>query len=221
MSIKIDWMFLDESGDLGLKGSNHFVITIIRISESEYKKLKKILKKIRKNLPKKYKRIKKLKATKLDKQTKEYILKKTNKLDFRVFSIILNKKSHKNVIYIKKVNKNDLYMDITCELMKKIESIDEIVFNKNISIKLDKFVHSHYIPNFTMKILENLKLDKKKKIIKFANSEQYKGIQFVDLLSWCVYQKIENNEKNYLKEIETKLIKFDYRKIKRIRTQKA
>jgi len=211
MSIKIDWMFLDESGDLGLKGSNHFVITIIGISDREYKKLKKILKKIRKNMPKKYKKINELKATKLDRQPKEYVLKKTNNIDFRVISVILNKKSPENRIRIKKFNKNDLYMDITYDLIKKIERVDEIVFSRNISLKFDKFVHSHYITKFTMKILENLKLSNRK-IIEFANSEQYKGIQFVDLLSWCVYQEIENNEKNYLKEIENKLIKFDYNK---------
>ena len=211
MSIKIDWMFLDESGDLGLKGSNYFVITIIGISDIEYKKLKKTLKKLRRSIQKDLKKTNELKATKLDRQTKEYILKKTNKVDFRIFSMILDKKSPKNLVHMTNVNKNDLYIKITCELIKKIESKGEFVFSRNISLKLDKFVYSSYIDNFTLQILENLKLTNKK-IIEFANSEQYKGIQFADLLSWCIYQEIENNKKNYLKEIKNKLIKFNYNK---------
>jgi len=41
-------LFLDESGDLGLNGTNYFVISILEIEKTEYKKLENILKRLQK-----------------------------------------------------------------------------------------------------------------------------------------------------------------------------
>ena len=65
---------------------------------------------------KNFKNLNELKATKLNKQTKEHILKKTRKIDFKIFSMVLDKKHPVNLIHLKKCNKNDLYMELTYEL---------------------------------------------------------------------------------------------------------
>ncbi|MDR0911011.1 MAG: hypothetical protein LBM96_00225 [Methanobrevibacter sp.] len=110
--------FLDESGDLGINGTNNFVISIIILRESEYAKLKRILKKI-KNRTGYLKKSKELKSTKLSKNMKLNILKNTNDIDYAIYSIVMDKKQIINESLLINNNINTIYISLVLKLLKK------------------------------------------------------------------------------------------------------
>ena len=77
-------LFLDESGNLGLKGLNYFVVCVLLVDEKEYTVLKKILKKIKKR-NKYLKKLDELKANKMKNKIKIDILRKTSIIDYKVY----------------------------------------------------------------------------------------------------------------------------------------
>jgi len=72
------FLYLDESGDLELNGSNYFIISILIVNtEKDGIKLKKIFKKIRKYKFKKELKIhKEIKSNKSPEKLKKYLIKK-------------------------------------------------------------------------------------------------------------------------------------------------
>jgi len=195
---------LDESGDLGLKGSNYFVITLILLNHQDCLKLEKIIKKVNQKFDKKLKNINEIKATKIHDKIKFQILKEISSLKLNSYSIIFNKREINNLNWIKYKNKNEIYINIASNLVLKA-NIQNVV-----SMKFDRFVPHYYRDSFKEKILKNLKYNESSKL-SFVDSKAYKGIQVADIISWCVFQNFENNESKYINKIENNIHLFKYK----------
>jgi len=199
-------IFMDESGDLGLNGSNYFILSfLIFENEDDYNKLKYIFKKARRHKFNKYlKNKREIKGYRSSDKLIYYLFNQSNNINYKIFSIVMNKKEFKNKQLIKTNNVQEIYLELIHYFLKKVEL--SIEFN----LKLDKFISPRN------EICFNKQLQKRigKKFIKSSfnqvPSEKWKGIQFVDLISWSVFQKFENENSSYLEKIESKnlILKF-------------
>jgi len=198
-------LFLDESGDLGLNGSNYFLVSVILLDRKDYEKLKKILKKI-KNKFKNLHKSDELKANKMTNRVKLEILRKTSNINYKIYSIVFNKNNVNNKLFLKKNKVNNVYIEIVSELFRKN------TFEICQTFEFDKFVPSNHELLFQEKILHILG-NESKNSLKFLYSQQSKGIQFVDLIAWTLFQNFEYKNKKFLELIENKYdILFYYKK---------
>jgi len=185
-------LFLDESGDLGLNGTNYFVISILEIEKTEYKKLKNILKRLQKyKFKKQLKKENEIKGSKTNKKIKIHILKKMKTIDYKTYSIIMNKMETRHRKDLKNRNINEVYIEMVCELLseKHICSDYEIMI-------FDKFVPYYDQKMFKRKLFEIL--DNTKASLKFLESFNSLGIQYVDVISWSIFQSFENNSTEFI-----------------------
>jgi hypothetical protein len=73
-----------------------------------------------------------------------------------------------------------------------------------VKFEFDEFVGESFENQFHEKILNIF--EKEKSIsLKFVDSSLSPGVQFVDLIAWCIFQKIENNDILFLKNITKKV----------------
>jgi len=94
-------LFEDESGDLGYGDSKYFVITILIVnSNKEYRKLEKLVLKMRKNkFKKELKNQKEIKSYTSPEEIKLHMIDIINNLDLKSMSIFINK----NTVKYKKI----------------------------------------------------------------------------------------------------------------------
>ena len=198
----MDYIYIDESGDLGTKkgSSKYFVMTAIKVEDS--KKLDKIINKIRRvAINKKIKMGNEIKGSSLPFITKKRIFKKLNKIDYKVYSIVFNK----NFIYkLESKNNNELYNVLACELAKIIE-IEDYTF-----IFIDKSKNKkREIIEFNDKFLGSIKKYKKYPIaIEHVNSINYKGLQIADIISWSIFHNFEHDNDEFITLINNKHLKI-------------
>jgi len=96
-------LYQDESGDLGLNGSDYFIVSILIVNtEKDGVKLKKIFKKIRKHKFKKELRVhKEIKSNKSSEMLKKYLLRNLASLNIKSCSLVLDKRKPKIRIFLK------------------------------------------------------------------------------------------------------------------------
>lgn len=199
----MNYIFIDESGDLGFKSSSSNYFIIVAISVTNPKRLDNLVK----NTYRKYKRriykSNELKATKTPDDIKRDIILKLQKIDYNVFAIVFDKS---NVYKLDFQNdKNILYDVLASKLANMIEITEKTV------IIVDKNKNKIQIKKFNQSFKKNLN-NLKNYPISFihANSINYKGLQIADLLSWSIYQKYENENDEFEKLIKNKSVKKVY-----------
>ena len=199
----MNYIFIDESGDLGFKTSSSHYFILVAILVSNPKKLDNLVK----NTYRKYKRriykSNELKATKTPNDINMDIIVKLNKIDNKVFAIVFEKS---NIYKLDFQNDINILYDI---LASKLANLREI--NDKTVIIVDKNKNQIQIKNFNEVFKKNLN-NLKNHPISFihANSINYKGLQIADLLSWSIYQKYENKNDAFEKLIENKSVKKVY-----------
>jgi hypothetical protein len=200
--------YLDESGLLGDKNVNISLISILIITEKESLKLKNIKTKLRR----KYKR--ELKITpeiKFYKHTDEFIelaLNNLNKLDFKAYTIVIDKKQYSNKLLLKENHYNDIYIDMVIDLLEKIN------LNQSFIFRLDKSLPKRDREKLTKLILKNPKIKINKSRIFHDESFKYLGLQFVDLIAGSCFQSLQKNNPKFIEIIENKHTFFKYTKQK-------
>ncbi|MGL4669977.1 MAG: DUF3800 domain-containing protein [Methanobacteriaceae archaeon] len=197
-------MFLDESGDLGLKGSNYFVVVIIAFkSQKDVKKAENILKKLKRRAFKKdLKNINEIKSTKISPEMRLHILSKLNTLNISIYAIVVRKNDLEMRKLLRKgVNKT--YIKIISKLVKNI------TIKNQINLKMDKFLPNSYENILYEKIRSIDNRFIRKSIICCDFSQKWKGIQIADLIAWCIFQKYENNDYDFVNKIKLKCEIFE------------
>ena len=197
----MDYIFIDESGDLGKK-SNYFVIGAIIVKDS--KQLNRIINKTRKKYKKQLEEANEIKGSK----TPPHIIKKTlnrlNSIDYKTVIIVFDKQYKYKIDF--KSNNNYLYNILASELAC------EININSSTVIYIDKSKNKESDINIFNKIfldkLNNFKGFHVK--INHVNSVNYKGLQVIDLIVWSVFQSVEKNNNEFVALIENKNIKRIY-----------
>ncbi|MDR0912445.1 MAG: DUF3800 domain-containing protein [Methanobrevibacter sp.] len=134
------------------------------------------------------------------------LINDVSNIDFEIYSIIMNKKEKDNESYILESNINNIYMDIMIKLLKNKE------IKKCEYFELDKFVNRNFENIFHEKILKEIN-NEKNISLKFLDSKLSKGIQFADLIAWCIFQKIERDNSKFFELIKDKLHIEYYKKL--------
>lgn len=194
------YIFLDESGELGFKKSptRFFTITLLVCGIREEHELQRIIKKIRQRiLKKKLKQSSEIKWNNSKEGIKQRVFKKLEKINFEIFTIILDKS--KVYDYLRK-KKHKLYNYLSkliiaeCSIEGKLELIVDKSKNKR-SLRDD---FDNYIRNNLRKECTNLS-------IKHEDSKGNGGLQILDFISGAIFNKYEFNNLEYYNKIKNKI----------------
>lgn len=200
--VKIKYLFIDESGNLGFSksSSRYFIISTLIIEDLV--QIDKIIKNIRRNkFKKELKNVMELKATKSSENIKFYIFKQVNSLkNAEIFHIILDKYKVKSLFL--KNQKHKLYNFVAGKLAQNI-IIDNVDFQIIIDKSKDLFLQKEFNLYFEKLLIDKSKNSKCIKIL-HAHSHNYSGLQIVDFIAWSCYQLYENKNSTYNDLIQIK-----------------
>ena len=192
------YIYIDESGDLGIRGSKYLVIAALFVED--HKPLDRIIKNMRRNkFRKQLRKSIEIKANKSSKEVKKHVLSKLNDVpNACLFYIVLEKKK----LYSEYLhdNKDKLYNYVAGKMAKNI-----ILENIDVEIRIDKSKGKQLLrEDFNQYFLKNLseKSDHRKAIIHHSYSHSFSGLQFADVLAWACFQKFEHNNSEYIDLIE-------------------
>jgi len=195
-------MFLDESGELGFNfnksSTRFFTITLLVCGVKEEQELQRVIKKIRgRVLRKELKKSNEIKWNNSSEKIKKRIFKRIEKIDFEVFTIILDKS--KVYDYLKS-KKHKLYNYLSnliiteCTIDGKFELIVDRSKNKR-SLRDD---FDNYIRNNLRRECSNL-------LIQHTDSKSNGGLQVLDFISGAIFNKYEFKNLEYYNRIKDRI----------------
>jgi hypothetical protein len=191
-------MYIDESGDLGPKGTNYMVLAALLIDEP--RQLERIIKNMRRHkFRKELRKAMEIKANKSSDAVIRHMLLKLNEVKgAKVFYIILEKKKLFSD-YLKN-NKHKLYNYVAGKLAKNI-----ILNNADVEIRIDKSAGKQLLQqDFNSHFAKNLQ-DRSSQLrirIEHSWSHCWAGLQFADVLAWSCFQKFEHGNSEYVDMIK-------------------
>lgn len=199
----MDYLYIDESGDLGRKGSKYLVISGVLIKQDN-KPLDKIIKKVRKRFFKEIKRSMELKATKSSRDLNKHIITELNETDAEVFSAILKKENSYKLNFGN--DKKMLYDLVASEIAKQIKVQNHLEIIIDISKKKSEIQSFNNLFKSYLINKNNFKIK-----IRHSHSHNYRGLQVADCIAWSYFQKFENNNDEYVKllNLKTKIVKIE------------
>ena len=188
------YMYIDESGDLGMNGSKYLVLSALLVDNPS--DLDRIIKNMRRNkFRKQLRKAHEIKANKSSDEIIQYMLNKLNDVkNATIFYIVLEKKKIFSAFL--KNNKDKLYNYVAGKLGRYI-----ILENIDVEIRIDKSKGKQLLrDDFDRYFLRNLKENSRcgKITISHSYSHSWSGIQFADILAWACFQKFENNNSEYI-----------------------
>lgn len=200
----MNYLFLDESGDLGFnpkkKNSKFFIITIIFTSDK--KPLEKIVKRTHATLRKKVKRLSGgvLHSYKENPLTRRRLLKLISKQNFKIMTICLNKsKVHTKL----QDEKHVLYNYVTNILLDRIMSKKYLQNREAVLIVEKRETNKFLNDNFKSYIEDQLKNKHRTLVnIEIRTPSQEKALQAVDFVSWAIFRKYETGDSSYYQIIK-------------------
>ena len=200
-------LFADESGNLGVKFSRYFVITILIVpSYTEYKKLEKSVVKFRKHkFKKELKEENELKAHKSSMKLKVEMINKLNKLNIKSLSIYIDKKDPKFKKMYNEKHNNEIYTCIMKELIKYIKIETPFI------LRLDHYILRKFKDFFEITITKEIEDYENTSKIYHVPSEKYVGIQFADLIAWIVLKSLEDKNRFYIDKLNKKHNIIEYK----------
>ena len=176
----MDYIYIDESGDLG-KDSKYFIISAIISSNKT--ELERIINKINRIFKKQLRNSNEIKGNNTPNYIIKKILKRLENIDYEAVIIVFNKENKDKIKYS---NNNELY-----DIIDKSET-------KHSDIKLfDKY----FIENLNNNL--NFPIE-----ISHLSSTNSKGLQIIDIISWSYFQKYEKNNEEFIKLIKNSNVKI-------------
>jgi len=115
-----------------------------------------------------------------------------NKLDFKAYTIVMDKKLCQNKKLLKKNHYNDIYVDMVMELLEKINLNQFFVF------RLDRSLPKRDRKKLTALILKNPKIKVDKLKIFHDESSKYLGLKFADLIAGSCFQYFERGNSKFI-----------------------
>jgi hypothetical protein len=198
----MDYLYMDESGDLGHRGSKYLVITGVLIKQNN-KPLDKIVKKTRKRFHREIKKSKELKATESSPELNKHIINQLNETNTQIFSAILKKENSYKLNFNN--NKNKLYDLVASEIAKQIR------IQNHLEVVIDLSKKQSEIHNFNKRFKSQLNNENNFRItIYHGHSHSYRGLQVADCIAWSYFQQFENKNDEYVKllNLKTKIVKI-------------
>ncbi len=188
------YIYIDESGDLGLKGSEYLVLAALLVDD--YSCLDRIIKNMRRNkFKKELKKAYEIKANKSSREVIKHMLCRLNEVkNARVFYVVLEKK--KILSEYLRNNKDKLYNYVAGKLARNLS-----LGGAGAEIRIDKSkgkqLLQHDFNDYFLKnvILKNLK---PRITIHHSYSHSWSGLQFADILAWSCFQKFEHSNSEFV-----------------------
>ncbi|KHO47817.1 MAG: hypothetical protein QT00_C0002G0479 [archaeon GW2011_AR5] len=186
-------MYIDESGDLGEKGSKYMVLAALLVDDP--RNLDRIIKNMRRNkFKKELRKAIEIKADKSSEAVIKHMLRKLNEVrGSKVFYVVLEKK--KLFSDFLKNDKHKLYNYVAGKLARNI-----ILSNMDVVIKIDKskgkqMLREDFNDYFIKCLRERSNI---KASIEHSYSHAWSGLQFADILAWSCFQKFEHDNGEYI-----------------------
>ena len=190
------FIYIDESGDLGLKGSKHLVLAALAVDE--LRPLDRIIKRTRRRFKKELKGASELKANKSSDEIRQYLLKQVNTLENAgVFFIVLEKK--RLVSGYLRSNKHKLYNYVAGRLASYLP-----LGGSELHIRIDRSKGRQVLEqDFNDYFLSRLRQGAESRItIQHSGSQNWAGLQIADFLAWACFQKFERGNGSFLELVQ-------------------
>ncbi|MDR4496462.1 MAG: DUF3800 domain-containing protein [Candidatus Scalindua sp.] len=200
------FIYLDESGDLGFnfkkrKTTKKFVITLLICNSDTARK--EFDKAVRRTLKNKLNRRKKnsrfiteLKGTATTLLVKKYFFRNIKTNRWAVYSLILNKNRVETHLR-SKIGKKKLYNFLARVLIEKL-NLSKVQIN--VELIVDRCKNKEEVRDFNQYLINQLEallpLNTDLNILHLTSQEST-GLQAVDLFSWGIFRKYENNDSEW------------------------
>lgn len=191
------YSFIDESGDLGLKGSRYFIISAVSTDNPD--KLRRIIKRVRqRKLKKQLREVNEIKGNNSTPEIRKYVLSQLTKQDCELFAIAIDKNKIINKHY---ETQPELYHFLCRLLLDRLPIGNDgtyyIIIDQKDTNKLIKRNFEHYV---LMKF--------KGRKIKFSQLQSFadNGLLVVDFVAWAVNRKWNANDDSYFNIIYEKIV---------------
>lgn len=206
------YIFLDESGDLGLElskpgTSQHFVLTLLLTATQEARKgVEKAIERTIRNKIRKGKKGKiptlEIKGTNTSLEVKQYFYRQVSELDFALYTIIL---PQQRMEASWTTEQERLYNDIAGRILEQLPlhtATDRVMLmlDKRKS-QADQRDLNHYL---SLRLHERLPRNIPLEIFPVASDES-RGIQAVDLFCWGIYRKYEVSDLTWYRAFSPKI----------------
>nr|MDO8117493.1 DUF3800 domain-containing protein [Candidatus Sigynarchaeota archaeon] len=193
-------VFIDESGDFGFskKSSRHIVIACL-ISENPFT-FDSIIRKMRRH---KFKHelasSDEIKANRSSPEIRSYMIDKLNQIpNVELEFLVINKEEYK-------VRSHEKTFTAKTVFQRAYKQVKEILRGYHPrTILIDNLSP---IKGFFKDLQDIFKKDDEDYIdinIQMANSNSWSGLQFADLLAWCCFRSVENDDSSFLDKITLK-----------------
>lgn len=201
----MNYLYIDESGDLGLRGSKYLLIVALLVDD--FRPLDKIIKNMRRNkFKKELSKANEVKANKSSFEVRTHMLKELNKLEgSQVFCTVMNKSFLNSEFLIN--DKHKLYNYVAGYLANLIET------KGNVEVRIDKskgkqMLRDDFDNYFGDQLIRNSEIRNIQ--IYHSYSHAWSGLQFADIIAWSYFQKFEHKNELYadLLNIKCKMSKI-------------
>lgn len=207
------FLYLDESGDLGFdfitkKPSRFFTITVLLLKGQD--KNRKLINAVKHTLKRKLgkKRLFKnagceLKGSKVSLEVKKYFYEQVKSLDFKLYSLTLNKKR----VYQRLMQEKERIYNYLARLV-----LDHIEFNDaevRVTLTVDKSKGKPEIAEFNSYVFRQIqaKIDPRIPLnITHGLSHENLGLQAADMFTWGIFRKYERKDLEWFKLFQGKIV---------------
>jgi ATP-dependent Lon protease len=197
------FIYLDESGDLGFnfkkgKTTKKFVITLLVCnSEAVRKEFSKAVRRTLKNKLNRKKKnsrlIEELKGIDTTLAIKRYFFRNVKNNNWSIYTLALNKARVEPHLQTK-IGKKKLYNFLSRFLMEKV---DLAHIQRNVDLIVDRCKNKEEVRDFNQYLINQLEalLPLHTDLnISHLTSQESAGLQAVDLFSWGIFRKYENDD---------------------------
>lgn len=194
-----EFIFIDESGDLGLHGSKFF--TIVALTTRDVASLSRIMKRLReRKLKKKMKELPEIKANNSDARIREFVLKKISALNCSISAVVIPKSKVRSDLFVEKDKLYNYLCGLLFEQISLNADVVDITIDKKHSNRLLREDFNQYIERRIKDRRSGIKV-----VIRHLESYASNALQAVDFVAWAVNRKFTFGESFYYDLIKPKL----------------
>ncbi len=187
------FVFADESGDLGAKGTPFFVVVAIEVRDERL--LERIVKRARTKKLRREKTGDELKASSALPRVRSFILRQIAQKDCRVFVVAVDKSGTRS----ESSNQNEFYEAACVEACRNARGPKaSIVLDKRYSRKEDQ-------NQLAATLQAELKARQVDATVSQVTSNYRAGLQAADFIAWAAFQKFAKNDETYYTIIRPKV----------------